>query len=144
MAGLTKNEGENYVNLSTVNHKAAFGTTVHKTLLERLPNDLAEKHLSVHPSLPSRTVISIGLIHDFQVHVDQRGLPEHAFSHKEAQRIRFLNPTFDSARIPRSAEYVRPRLSRKELKKESEDEKAYKKLAKRSKKKDDTRIKSQT
>ena len=128
-----KNGGDNYTSLTDATKKGAMNKRVPLKIWGRLPTHLAMKY-----SMPTmgpnkgRTIISVGLIQDYQLHVDMNGLP----SAKGTYHIRFIDPGFDSSKIKNTRDYV-PMANMKELAVETEERKKFKKEAKREKSDDD-------
>ena len=118
--------GNNYKCLSDAVRKSAMTNMVLLKIWGRLP-----KHLAMKYSAPTtgqnkgRTTISVGLIQDYQLHVDMNGLP----SAKGTRHIRFIDPGFDSSKIHNARDYV-PSANMKELAVEMEERKKFKKEAK--------------
>ena len=98
-----KNGGNNYKCLTDAVTKGAFGNRVPLKIWGRLPN-----HLTMKFSAPTtgqnkgRTIISVGLIQEYQLHVDMNGLP----NGRATRQIRFIDPGFDSSKIRNARDYV--------------------------------------
>ncbi len=116
-----KNGGDNYKCLNDAIRKSAFPGRVPLRIWGRLPKRLAMKYCG-------RAIISVGLIQEYQLHVDMNGLP----SAKGTRQIRFIDPGFDSSKIKNARDYV-PMANMKELAAETEECKKFKKEAKREK-----------
>jgi hypothetical protein len=124
-----KNGGDNYKCLNDAVRNRAFNDRVPLRIWDRLP-----KHLAMKYSAPTtgknkgRTLISVGLIQEYQLHVDMNGVP----SANGARQIRFIDPGFDSSKIRNARDYV-PTANMKQLAVETEERKKFKKEAKREK-----------
>ncbi len=125
-----KNGGYNYKSLNDAVRKGNFGDRVPLKIWDRLPKHLAMKYSApTTGQIKGRTIISVGLIQEYQFHVDMNGLP----SAKGTRQIRFIDPGFDSSKIQNARDYVPMANSMKELAVETEERKKFKKEAKREK-----------
>jgi len=113
-----KNGGDNYKCLNDAIRKSAFPGRVPLRIWGRLPKRLAMKYCG-------RAIISVGLIQEYQLHVDMNGLP----NGRATRQIRFIDPGFYSSKIRSARDYV-PSANMKELAVEAEERKKFKKEAK--------------
>ena len=113
-----KNGGDNYKCLNDAIRKSAFPGRVPLRIWGRLPKRLAMKYCG-------RAIISVGLIQEYQLHVDMNGLP----NGRATRQIRFIDPGFDSSKIRNARDYV-PWANMKELAVEAEERKKFKNEAK--------------
>ena len=121
-----KHGGNNYKCLTDAVTNGAFGDRVPLKIWGRLPNHLAMKYSAPTTGQnKGRTIISVGLIQEYQLHVNMNGLP----SAKGTRQIRFIDLGFDSSKIKNGRDYI-PMVNMKELAAETEECKKFKKEAK--------------
>ena len=113
-----KNGRDNYKCLNDAVRKSAFPGRIPLRIWVRLPKRLTMKY-------SGRAIISVGLIQEYQLHVDMNGLP----NGRATRQIQFIDPGFDSSKIRNARDYV-PSANMKELAVEAEERKKFKKEAK--------------